>query len=88
MPVRRKAHPSVAKTMEQVKRDICSFALVSQQTVFTLEDVSRDRAGSNTRQKVLSIPKMPSTLDTFRALFGKSLVEASQAKTKGPDTPF
>ncbi|KAG8788225.1 DNA mismatch repair protein [Serendipita sp. 397] len=74
MPVRRKAHPSVARTLDQIKRDICTFALISPQTAFTLEDVSKHQAGLH-RQKVLSVPKTSSTLDTFRVLFGKALVE-------------
>ncbi|KAG8803431.1 hypothetical protein FRC16_005363 [Serendipita sp. 398] len=77
MPVRRKAHPSVARTLDQIKRDICTFALISPQTAFTLEDVSKHQAGLH-RQKVLSVPKTSSTLDTFRVLFGKALVEASR----------
>ncbi|KAI1796165.1 hypothetical protein LXA43DRAFT_988663 [Ganoderma leucocontextum] len=75
LPIRRKAHPNSARTIELVRRDISTYSLVFPEVSFTLETMHKakdgGRAKSNTR--LLIVPKTSSTLFTFRHLYGKGL---------------
>ncbi|KAI9068501.1 hypothetical protein FKP32DRAFT_1561492 [Trametes sanguinea] len=77
LPIRRRAHPNPIRTLELVKRDIESFALMFPGASFTLDDTSKGRGGAHGRSKirVLSVPKTTSTLVTFRHLYGRALAD-------------
>ncbi|OSD04616.1 hypothetical protein PYCCODRAFT_1386837 [Trametes coccinea BRFM310] len=77
LPIRRRAHPNPIRTLELVKRDIESFALMFPGVSFTLENTTKARGGAHGRSKirVLSVPKTTSTLVTFRHLYGRALAD-------------
>jgi len=56
LPLRRNTHVSPAKTLDAVRRDIETFALVFPTVSFSLEDISRSRSGLNGR--VVAIKKV------------------------------
>ncbi|KAJ3001537.1 hypothetical protein NUW54_g6363 [Trametes sanguinea] len=55
-----RAHPNPIRTLELVKKDIESFALMFPGASFTLDDISKRRGGAHGRSKirVLSVPKV------------------------------
>ncbi|KAF9021517.1 hypothetical protein BDZ89DRAFT_1115916 [Hymenopellis radicata] len=69
LPVRRLSHPPTARTFDMIRQEIETYALVFPEVSFSLER-SREAPDNTVR-----IPKTPSTLLTFRHLFGKALVE-------------
>ncbi|KAJ3574792.1 hypothetical protein NP233_g1526 [Leucocoprinus birnbaumii] len=74
LPVRRVSHPSASKTWELVRQEVELYALTSPSVAFTLEDLQKSREiGANNR--TLRIPQTPSTLATFRHLYGRALAE-------------
>lgn len=84
LPVRRKSHPSQAKTLETVKQDLRTFALLFPHVQFVLEDLSETSTKQH-RGKVITIQKSPSTLDAFRAMFGNSLAANVHIVHEGGD---
>ncbi|KAI0650516.1 hypothetical protein C8Q79DRAFT_390579 [Trametes meyenii] len=77
LPIRRRSHPSPSRTIELVKRDIESFALIFPEVCFSLDNTGRakDAAASCSKTRVLSVPKTLSTLSTFRHLYGRALCD-------------
>ncbi|KAG7447478.1 uncharacterized protein BT62DRAFT_776682 [Guyanagaster necrorhizus] len=71
LPVRRRSHPSPARTLELIKQEIETYALLFPAVAFSLENTNAVRNDG----LVLKVPKTPSTLCTFRHLFGKALVQ-------------
>jgi hypothetical protein len=57
LPIRRTAHVPPHKTLELVKREMETYALVFPEISFTLDDASRLREG-NTTNRLLNIPKV------------------------------
>ncbi|KAI0720344.1 hypothetical protein C8T65DRAFT_634183 [Cerioporus squamosus] len=76
LPIRRRSHPSPARTIELVRREIEAFALVFPDVCFSIETSKKGQDGTYARSKtrVLTIPKTQSTLMAFRHLYGKALV--------------
>ncbi|KAI0353061.1 hypothetical protein OH77DRAFT_1554698 [Trametes cingulata] len=77
LPIRRRSHPSTARTIELVKRDLESFALVFPGVCFSLENTHKAKEGIHARSKarVLTVPKTSSTLAAFRHIYGKALAD-------------
>ncbi|KAI0375882.1 hypothetical protein BV20DRAFT_1008769 [Pilatotrama ljubarskyi] len=77
LPIRRRSHPNVARTMELVKKEIESYSLVFPNVTFSLEKTCKAKEGNQARSKgrVLTVPKTPSTLAAFRHMYGKALAE-------------
>ncbi|KAK0206843.1 hypothetical protein DFS33DRAFT_1317462 [Desarmillaria ectypa] len=71
LPVRRRSHPSPARTLELIKQEIETYALVFPGVAFSLENTNAVRNSG----PVMKVPKTPSSLCTFRHLFGKALVQ-------------
>ncbi|KAK0491323.1 hypothetical protein IW261DRAFT_81628 [Armillaria novae-zelandiae] len=71
LPVRRRSHPSPGRTLELIKQEIETYALVFPGVAFSLENIN----AVNNSGPVLKVPKTPSSLCTFRHLFGKALVQ-------------
>ncbi|KAF8915373.1 hypothetical protein CPB85DRAFT_1495878 [Mucidula mucida] len=69
LPVRRLSHPPTARTFDMVRQEVETYALIFPEVSFSVER-SREATDNTFR-----IPKTPSTLLTFRHLFGKALVE-------------
>ncbi|EJD53641.1 hypothetical protein AURDEDRAFT_53673 [Auricularia subglabra TFB-10046 SS5] len=92
LPVRRMSHPSVAKTLQLVRREMETYALACPHVAFSLETVSSGAGSSKNAGKVFTVPKardpmqrrIPtndlaqtmSVLATFRRLYGKALADA------------
>ncbi|TCD69227.1 DNA mismatch repair protein [Steccherinum ochraceum] len=77
LPIRRRSHPPPQKTIETIRREIETYALVFPHVSFTLEETKRAKSGSSERtpHRVLSIPKTKSIVSTFRHLYGRALAE-------------
>ncbi|KAH8118722.1 hypothetical protein DFH11DRAFT_695793 [Phellopilus nigrolimitatus] len=75
LPIRRLSHPNASRTIEHVRRDIESVALVFPHVTFSLQDTSKDNHEGSNKSRVLTIPKTAKTLTAFRHLFGRALVE-------------
>ncbi|KAI0832649.1 hypothetical protein BC628DRAFT_1441564 [Trametes gibbosa] len=77
LPIRRRSHPNAARTVELVKREIESFALVLPNVTFSLETMRRrkDDAYARTKTRILNVPKTGSTLAAFRHIYGRALAD-------------
>ncbi|KAL5507833.1 MLH3 [Sanghuangporus vaninii] len=75
LPIRRMSHPSPARTFDLVQRELETFALVFPQVKFSLRDLSKENNEGADRSRIMTIPRTPSTLLTFRHLYGRALVE-------------
>ncbi|TFK43770.1 hypothetical protein BDQ12DRAFT_731752 [Crucibulum laeve] len=75
IPVRRLSHPSPARTWELVRKEIETYALVFPHVLFTLEDTHRSDEMAGSRERILKIPQTPSTLSSFRHIYGRALAE-------------
>ncbi|RDX53868.1 hypothetical protein OH76DRAFT_1462114 [Lentinus brumalis] len=75
LPIRRRSHPSAARTVDLVRREIETFALVFPNVCFSLSTSKKGQDGVHVRSqaRVLTIPKTQSTLKAFRHLYGKAL---------------
>lgn len=60
LPIRRLSHPSPHRTLELIRKDIETIALVSPHVAFTLEDtrIVDTIATRPDRRRILSIPKV------------------------------
>ncbi|KIM68946.1 hypothetical protein SCLCIDRAFT_104473 [Scleroderma citrinum Foug A] len=74
LPIRRLSHPSSSKTIETIRQEIESYALVFPGISFSLEDASKHE-GNSKQSYILKIPKTRSTLAAFRHLYGRALTE-------------
>ncbi|KAG8959808.1 hypothetical protein FRC03_007474 [Tulasnella sp. 419] len=75
LPVRRRSHPSSTRTIEKIRRDIETFALVSPHVSFTLDKWTGDPNGSSGKIRLLTIPKSTSMLSVFHIIYGRALAE-------------
>ncbi|GLB34064.1 putative mutL C terminal dimerisation domain contatining protein [Lyophyllum shimeji] len=75
LPVRRLAHPPPARTLELIRQEIETYALVFPGVSFTLENVRNEREAGPSKGHILRIPKTSSSLASFRNLFGRALTE-------------
>ncbi|KAH9833711.1 uncharacterized protein C8Q71DRAFT_772167 [Rhodofomes roseus] len=75
LPIRRRSHPSAARTLEHIRRDIEPFALMFPNVTFSVENVHKSGNGTSGSGKVMTVPKTASTLAAFRHLYGRALVE-------------
>ncbi|KEP54327.1 putative DNA mismatch repair protein [Rhizoctonia solani 123E] len=71
VPVRRKSHPNVARTLELTRKELENLALVFPQVSITL-----DHTNELQKSRVLSVSKTGSSLAAFRALYGKAMAES------------
>ena len=60
LPIRRRSHPNPARTVDLVKREVESFALVFPCVSFTVESTYKAKEGIHARSKarVLTVPKV------------------------------
>ncbi|KAJ7068645.1 hypothetical protein C8F01DRAFT_1050970 [Mycena amicta] len=72
LPVRRLSHPAPARTLNEIRRQIESFALVFPEVTFTLENTHTVK---DEKDMILRVPKTISTLTTFRHLYGRALAQ-------------
>jgi len=82
LPIRRLSHPSPSRTIELIRKDIESFALVFPHVSFTLDNAHRSKDGGPGKGRILTIPKTSSSLMTFRHLYGKALAEKRSMKCR------
>ncbi|KAI0331238.1 hypothetical protein GY45DRAFT_1322484 [Cubamyces sp. BRFM 1775] len=77
LPIRRRSHPNPARTVDLVKREVESFALVFPGVSFTVESTHKAKEGVHARSKtrVLTVPKTSSTLATFRHIYGRAIAD-------------
>ncbi|KAI0772145.1 hypothetical protein BD413DRAFT_678644, partial [Trametes elegans] len=76
LPIRRQSHTKPSRTIELVKREIESFALVFPNVSFSLDATHKAKAVSvPSKARVLTIPKTQSTLAAFRRLYGRALAD-------------
>ncbi|KAI0082343.1 hypothetical protein K474DRAFT_1585498 [Panus rudis PR-1116 ss-1] len=75
LPIRRLSHPSSQRTLELIRRDVETFALVFPCVSFTVESSRRIREGRTEPMRILAVPKTSNTLAAFRHLFGRTFVE-------------
>ncbi|KAK0243083.1 hypothetical protein EDD85DRAFT_919109 [Armillaria nabsnona] len=76
LPVRRRSHPSPSRTLELIKQEIETYALVFPGVAFSLENTNAVRnSGPVVKVPKVGSPQTPSSLCTFRHLFGKALVQ-------------
>ena len=92
MPIRRTTHPTPAKTLELIRKEIELYATVFPEVSFSLEDTSRTHENSSGGVRLLSITRTSSMLATFRAIHGRVLAEVRENSTSmgisGFPTPF
>ncbi|KAH9899633.1 hypothetical protein C8Q73DRAFT_329317 [Cubamyces lactineus] len=77
LPIRRRSHPNPTRTVDLVKREVESFALVFPGVSFTVESTHKSKEGIHARSKmrVLTAPKTSSTLATFRHIYGRATAD-------------
>ncbi|KAK7470351.1 DNA mismatch repair protein [Stygiomarasmius scandens] len=74
LPVRRRAHPSSTRTLELIRQEVEVYALMFPGVSFSLED-TRAKENGSTKYSILRVPKMPSTLNVFRHIYGRALCQ-------------
>ncbi|KAH8096693.1 hypothetical protein BXZ70DRAFT_895863 [Cristinia sonorae] len=74
LPIRRRSHPSPQKTLDMIRKDMETFALVFPGVSFTLEETGKTRWNRGPH-RILSIPKTESSVSAFRNLYGRALAE-------------
>ncbi|KAK7062063.1 mismatch repair-related protein [Favolaschia claudopus] len=72
LPVRRLSHPTPARTIDAIRREIEAFALVFPSVAFTCENT---HSVKDEKDMILRVPKTASTLAAFRHLYGRALVQ-------------
>ncbi|KLO15914.1 hypothetical protein SCHPADRAFT_938373 [Schizopora paradoxa] len=75
LPIRRNAHPNASRTLELVKREVETLALISHNVSFSIEDSAKTLREGSGKGRILTIPKTQSILSAFRHIFGRALVE-------------
>ncbi len=89
LPVRRLSHPPTARTFDMVRQEVETYALIFPEVSFSVE---RSREATDNTFRIPKVGgvnptycfgiscflQTPSTLLTFRHLFGKALVEVSK----------
>ncbi|KAJ7044715.1 hypothetical protein C8F04DRAFT_1069288 [Mycena alexandri] len=72
LPVRRLSHPTPARTLDVIRHQIETFALVFPSVSFTLENT---HSFKDDKDMLLRIPKTTSVLTAFRHLYGRALAQ-------------
>ncbi|KAJ7741084.1 hypothetical protein B0H16DRAFT_1565880 [Mycena metata] len=72
LPVRRLSHPTPARTLDTIRHQIETFALVFPRVSFTLENT---HSVKDDKDMLLRIPKTTSVLTAFRHLYGRALAQ-------------
>ncbi|KAJ7437811.1 hypothetical protein B0H11DRAFT_1829727 [Mycena galericulata] len=72
LPVRRLSHPAAARTLDAIRHEIETFALVFPNVSFTLENT---HSVKDEKDMLLRIPKTTSMLTAFRHLYGRALAQ-------------
>ncbi|KAJ7368705.1 hypothetical protein DFH08DRAFT_31742 [Mycena albidolilacea] len=72
LPVRRLSHPTPARTLDAIRHEIETFALVFPNVAFTLENT---HSGKDDKDMLLRIPKTTSMLTAFRHIYGRALAQ-------------
>ncbi|KIM91200.1 hypothetical protein PILCRDRAFT_1386 [Piloderma croceum F 1598] len=75
LPIRRRSHPTPARTLELIRQDIESFALIFPDVSFSLENTNGAHEGSSSKTHITRIPKTTSTATAFRHIYGRALAE-------------
>ncbi|KAG1783040.1 hypothetical protein EV702DRAFT_996112 [Suillus placidus] len=75
LPIRRQSHPSTAKTIDAIKQELETYALMFPDVSFTLQDDSKSRENTSSKGHVLRVPKTRSILAAFRHMYGRALTE-------------
>ncbi|KAI0727330.1 hypothetical protein C8Q72DRAFT_841248 [Fomitopsis betulina] len=75
LPIRRRSHPSTARTLELVRRDVEAFALMFPGATFSVENTQKAKSGAPGSNKVMVVPKTGSTVAAFRHIYGRALAE-------------
>ena len=58
LPIRRRSHPSPASTMNSIRQEIETYALMFPTVSFTLEATNRSHDGSPSKNRILKVPKV------------------------------
>jgi len=58
LPVRRLSHPSTARTLERIRQELETFALVFPDVSFSLENTNKVRESNSTQDRVMRIPRV------------------------------
>ncbi|KAF8238974.1 hypothetical protein L208DRAFT_1239561 [Tricholoma matsutake] len=75
LPVRRLSHPSTARTLELIRQDVETLALIFTNVTFTVEDINKERQAGPSKGRELRISKTSSSLAAFRNIYGRALTE-------------
>ncbi|KAF8514845.1 hypothetical protein BU17DRAFT_52124 [Hysterangium stoloniferum] len=75
LPIRRRSHPTTSRTLEFVRKDMESIALVFPHVAFSLQNSAKENNKIGDKGRILAIPKTSSSLLAFRHLFGRVLCE-------------
>lgn len=75
LPIRRQSHPSTAKTIDAIKQELETYALMFPGVSFTLQDDSKSRENASDKGHVLRVPKTRSILAAFGHMYGRALTE-------------
>ncbi|TDL29827.1 hypothetical protein BD410DRAFT_811341 [Rickenella mellea] len=75
LPIRRLSHPNEARTIELVRRDLESFALMFPNVAFSLENTAKEARLGLGKGRVVTIPQTATTLAAFKNMYGRALVE-------------
>ncbi|KAI0340902.1 hypothetical protein BDW22DRAFT_1333807 [Trametopsis cervina] len=78
LPIRRTSHPSPHRTLELVRKEIETFALVFPNVAFNLENTNSNDNLRPERRRIMSVPKTQSCLSAFKHLFGRALAEGAE----------
>ncbi|KAJ8597377.1 hypothetical protein M405DRAFT_755983 [Rhizopogon salebrosus TDB-379] len=75
LPIRRQSHPSPAKTIDAIKQELETYAIMFPNVSFTLQDDSKSRDNDSSKGHVLRVPRTRSILAAFRHMYGRALTE-------------
>ncbi|KAG8906130.1 DNA mismatch repair protein [Tulasnella sp. 403] len=75
LPIRRLSHPNTQRTVDLVRREIERYALIAPHVTFTLEKAIKERDGSTSQSRIMTIPKSSSALAAFHNIYGRALAE-------------
>ncbi|KAG9015538.1 DNA mismatch repair protein [Tulasnella sp. JGI-2019a] len=75
LPIRRKSHPNAQRTIEMIRKELETYALISPGVAFTLEKTVYERDTKTRQVRVMTIPMSLSPLDAFHHIYGRALAE-------------
>lgn len=65
LPIRRQSHPSPAKTIDAIKQELETYAIMFPNVSFTLQDDSKSRDNDSSKGHVLRVPRVRETSITM-----------------------